>query len=65
MFVDEASGTYTGQGCKSPHLHHKHMRVEWLGIGTGLVRLKELPLYGVTLDITVVTPIKVIALDHC
>ena len=23
MFVDEASGTYTGQGCKSPHLHHK------------------------------------------
>jgi len=22
MFVDEASGTYTGQGCKSPHLHH-------------------------------------------
>ena len=23
MFVDEASGTYAGQGCKSPHLHQK------------------------------------------
>ena len=27
MFVDEASGTYTGQGCKSPHLHHKDMNM--------------------------------------
>jgi len=30
-----------------------------------LVRLKEPPLYGAILDITVVTPIKVIALAHC
>jgi len=36
MFVDEASGTYAGQGCKSPHLHHKGI---W-------GHRKEVPFYG-------------------
>jgi len=38
MFVDEASGTYTGREFESPRLHQKHSILTWRG---GIERTKQ------------------------